>query len=295
MAGVAVGTAVTVFTWIGNAASVVGLATAPIFLATNAISIKGMMADPQHTVGVRLWYGRGEVNEHLGGPLLSVALWNAVGEDIGLNKTDEHHVNPGDWVDVTIKTPGTTERPEYAALAHGDDNAICLAGVAFEFQDSYDKGMIVGDVIAAKGDVPWYQSFGKIGDADHPPKCVWIQGKPPASNDVKIDGTQNRAALVPAGFSMKISDFVGTVVNDEVAEQRSEEPRYAYGHQARFKLHYDLSGSFSIPIFRDMPLKKLVNERDYPDFFDLAWRVSAPLKGLLVDKRSIAEEGKNRL
>lgn len=265
---------------LGTVSSVVGLAAAPLFIASAIIGLVRQFPS-SHEVTVRMWAGQGDEGIPLGGNLPSVGLWNVNGKWLGSDRKHNHHIREGNWRQFHVKTPGTNEKPDYIAVAADERDAICLSGIQLTWSDIQTDHLFLGDIPAACG-LPWYHSKLSIADSPHRPKCVWIDGSGKSKKRPDKDthpGTIGSIQDPPAGFSFHIADFVGAVVTKEVAAQRSESLDYTCGHPARFKVWDAMGGHLKIPIFQTLPPRgaDFTDSIDAGQFRALPWKWSEPL------------------
>lgn len=112
---------------------------------------------------------------------------------------------------------------------------------------------------------------------------------PESSIDSSID---NGGLDLITSFSLRVDDFFGSVVRKEVAEQRSAQPQYAYGHPARFAVTTENLPEFnSVTVFKDRIVPKNHDEtdKDLASFLSMTAITSEALKSKFVKR---TESGK---
>ncbi|KAK5936880.1 hypothetical protein PMZ80_010818 [Knufia obscura] len=248
----------------GNAGTLNGFVSSIVFLAFAIASTMKANPDPNQMV-VESYPGLGSRGGHHGGRTPSMAAWNANGELLGQDHKHGHHIGQGQHRAEHIKFPGTNEPPMYLAVVAQHKDAICLSAISMKWPGHDDAHTLLGDVGASCG-MPWYHSRTKIDESqEHYPQCVWIGPK----SDKRPTDASNQGSgpwsvqNPPAGFSFKIDDMVGPVVNNHTACQRSEENALM---------------SLQIPIFVEKPLIRGPNMMDVDDFLSKPTELSDPLK-----------------
>lgn len=67
---------------------------------------------------------------------------------------------------------------------------------------------------------------------------------------------------------MKLSDFIGSAVNNYTASKRYNSPGPVYDHPARPKIWDNTGDHIRAPVFSEKPLQKLEYETDPYDLLD---------------------------
>lgn len=265
---------------LGFVSAIMGIIASTEGMTATTITLRNMFhkKDENHVV-VRFVAGKGQTEENeIEGRPPSIVFFDSRGKRIGYNHQKGHHIKEGNYRDVTVKTPGTNERPEYIAIVAQHNDPICLSGVFLAYADGYNHDGLLGDVVHNCGGT-WAWSTNTVGEHPKAPTCGWLA--PWSADTAHLDNpTQN-------AWSWHIPDFHAT---DARVQQYQEEPKTMCVKDARFKMHYSLGNEDddTIPIFDELPLPLNNNLSDVDTFYFgfLPTRQSDPIDHTLARRAS---------